>query len=154
VALGVVVCGVNHFEIQIHHPLHFFGTPMTRRLISSGSTFEEQIGYSRAVVAGDWVFVSGTTGFDYKAMSISDNLLQQTEQCLKNIEAALREANASLQDVVRVTYVLPNGAEFEQCWPVLRKYFGEVRPAAMMISAGLADPRMKIEIEVTALRRS
>jgi enamine deaminase RidA (YjgF/YER057c/UK114 family) len=127
---------------------------MTRRLISSGSTFEEQIGYSRAVVAGDWVFVSGTTGFDYKAMSISDNLLQQTEQCLKNIEAALREANASLQDVVRVTYVLPNGAEFEQCWPVLRKYFGEVRPAAMMISAGLADPRMKIEIEVTALRRS
>jgi enamine deaminase RidA (YjgF/YER057c/UK114 family) len=127
---------------------------MTRRLISSGSTFEEQIGYSRAVVAGDWVFVSGTTGFDYKAMSISDNLLQQTEQCLKNIEAALREANASLQDVVRVTYVLPNGAEFEQCWPVLRKYFGEVRPAAMMISAGLADPRMKIEIEVTAFRRS
>lgn len=127
---------------------------MTRRLISSGSTFEEQIGYSRAVVAGDWVFVSGTTGFDYKAMSISDNLLQQTEQCLKNIEAALREANASLQDVVRVTYVLPNGAEFEQCWPVLRKYFGEVRPAAMMISAGLADPRMMIEIEVTALKRS
>lgn len=127
---------------------------MTRRLISSGSTFEEQIGYSRAVVAGDWVFVSGTTGFDYNSMSISDDLLQQTEQCLKNIEAALREANASLQDVVRVTYVLPNGTEFEQCWPVLRKYFGEVRPAAMMISAGLADPRMKIEIEVTALKRS
>ncbi len=125
-----------------------------RRLISSGSTFEEQIGYSRAVVAGDWVFVSGTTGFDYNAMTITDSLLQQTEQCLKNIEAALREAGSSLRDVVRVTYVLPNGDEFEQCWPVLRKYFGEVRPAAMMISAGLADPRMKIEIEVTALKRS
>ncbi len=123
---------------------------MTRRLISSGSPFEAQISYSRAVVAGDWVFVSGTTGFDYATMSISDGLPQQTEQCLKNIESALREAGSSLKDVVRVTYVLPNGAEFEQCWPVLRKYFGEVRPAAMMISAGLADPRMKIEIEVTA----
>ena len=126
---------------------------MIKRLISSGSTFEEQIGYSRAVVAGDWVFVSGTTGFDYSTMSIADDLLQQTEQCLKNIEAALHEAGASLRDVVRVNYVLPNGAEFEQCWPVLRKYFGDIRPAAMMISAGLADPRMKIEIEVTALKR-
>ena len=126
---------------------------MTRRLISSGSTFEEQIGYSRAVVAGDWVFVSGTTGFDYSTMSIADDLLLQTEQCLKNIQAALHEAGASLRDVVRVNYVLPNGAEFEQCWPVLRKYFGDIRPAAMMISAGLADPRMKIEIEVTALKR-
>jgi enamine deaminase RidA (YjgF/YER057c/UK114 family) len=87
-------------------------------------------------------------------MSISDNLLQQTEQCLKNIESALRQAGSSLEDVVRVTYVLADGAEFEQCWPVLRKYFGAVRPAAMMISAGLADPRIKIEIEVTALKRS
>ena len=126
---------------------------MTRQLISSGSTFEAQIGYSRAVVAGEWVFVSGTTGFDYSTMTISDNLLEQTEQCLKNIEAALRQADSSMQDVVRVTYVLPQGAEFEQCWPVLRKYFGDVRPAAMMISAGLADPRMKIEIEVTALKQ-
>jgi enamine deaminase RidA (YjgF/YER057c/UK114 family) len=127
---------------------------MTRKLISSGSIFEEKIGYSRAVVAGDWVFVSGTTGFDYSTMSISGSLLEQTEQCLKNIEAALREAGSSLKDVVRVTYVLPNGGEFEQCWPVLRSYFGDVRPAAMMISAGLADPRMKIEIEVTALKRA
>lgn len=125
---------------------------MTRKLISSGSTFEQQIGYSRAVVAGDWVFVSGTTGFDYRTMTISDDVVEQTEQCLRNIEAALQEAGASLRDVVRVTYVLPDGTEFEACWPVLRKYFGEVRPAAMMISAGLADPRMKIEIEVTALR--
>jgi enamine deaminase RidA (YjgF/YER057c/UK114 family) len=127
---------------------------MIRTRISSGSTFEAQIGYSRAVVAGDWVFVSGTTGFDYETMSIPENLLEQTEQCLKNIESALHQANARLQDVVRVTYVLPNGDDFEQCWPVLRKYFGDVRPAAMMISAGLADPRMKIEIEVTALKHS
>ena len=125
---------------------------MTKMRISSGSTFEEQIGYSRAIVAGDWVFVSGTTGFDYATMSIADDLLTQTEQALKNIAAALEQAGASLADVVRVTYVLPEGDTFEQCWPVLRQYFGAVRPAAMMISAGLADPRMKIEIEVTALK--
>ena len=127
---------------------------MTRRLISSGSTFEQEIGYSRAVVVGDWVFVSGTTGFDYATMTIADGLVEQTEQCLKNIAAALQQAGASLADVVRVNYVLPNGAEFSECWPVLRKYFGEVRPASMMISAGLADPRMRIEIEVTALMTS
>jgi enamine deaminase RidA (YjgF/YER057c/UK114 family) len=127
---------------------------MTRRLISSGSQFEHDIGYSRAVVDGEWVFVSGTTGFDYATMTISDNLLDQTEQCLKNIQAALREAGAEFADVVRVTYVLPNAARFSDCWPVLRKYFGAVRPAAMMISAGLADPRMQIEIEVTARKRS
>jgi enamine deaminase RidA (YjgF/YER057c/UK114 family) len=126
---------------------------MTRKLISSGSTFEAEIGYSRAVVQGDWVFVSGTTGFDYSTMTISDDLLVQTEQCLKNIAAALAQAGASLADVVRMTYVLPDASAFPQCWPVLRKYFGEVRPAAMMISAGLADPRMKIEIEVTAMKQ-
>jgi enamine deaminase RidA (YjgF/YER057c/UK114 family) len=125
---------------------------MERKLISSGSSFEAKIGYSRAVVAGDWVFVSGTTGFDYATMTIADDLASQTDQCLQNIDAALRQAGSSLNDVVRVTYVLPNGNEFEQCWPVLQKYFGDVRPAAMMISAGLADPRMKIEIEVTALK--
>jgi enamine deaminase RidA (YjgF/YER057c/UK114 family) len=126
---------------------------MTRRLISSGSTFEREIGYSRAVVDGEWVFVSGTTGFDYAAMTISDDVAVQAEQCLKNIEAALREADAGFADVVRATYVLPNAADFQACWPALRKAFGEVRPAAMMISAGLADPRMKIEIEVTARKR-
>ncbi len=126
---------------------------MKRTLVSSGSTFEAEIGYSRAVVQGDWIFVSGTTGFDYSSMTISDSLLEQTEQCLKNIEAALSQAGGSLRDVVRVTYVLPNGSDFPQCWPVLRRYFGEVRPAAMMICAGLADPRMRIEIEVTALKR-
>ena len=127
---------------------------MSRKLISSGSTFEAQIGYSRAVVAGDWVFVSGTTGFDYSKMTIAEGLVEQTEQCLRNIQAALRQAGSDLKDVVRVVYVLPNGSEFEQCWPVLRKYFGDVRPAAMMISSGLADPRMKIEIEVTALKQT
>ena len=123
---------------------------MERKLISSGSSFEAKIGYSRAVVAGDWVFVSGTTGFDYASMTIADGVVEQTEQCLKNIEAALTQAGASLQDVVRVTYVLPNAGEFSECWPTLRMWFGEVRPAATMICAGLADPRMRIEIEVTA----
>jgi enamine deaminase RidA (YjgF/YER057c/UK114 family) len=127
---------------------------MTRRLISSGSTFEDEIGYSRAVVDGDWVFVSGTTGFDYSTMAIATGLLEQTEQCLRNIESALHQADATLADVVRVTYILPDAAAFRECWPVLRKYFGDVRPAATMISAGLADPRMRIEIEVTARRRS
>ena len=124
-----------------------------RRLISSGSTFEHEIGYSRAVVDGEWVFVSGTTGFDYATMTIADDVLAQAEQCLQNIGAALTEAGATFADVVRVVYVLPDGAEFPACWPALRKVFGEVRPAAMMISAGLADPRMKIEIEVTARKR-
>ncbi len=122
---------------------------MSRRLISSGSTFESDIGYSRAVVDGDWVFVSGTTGFDYETMTISEGLAEQTEQCLRNIEAALAQAGARMADVVRVVYVLPKANEFPECWPVLRRYFGQVRPAAMMISAGLADPRMRIEIEVT-----
>jgi enamine deaminase RidA (YjgF/YER057c/UK114 family) len=126
---------------------------MTRRLISSGSTFEQEIGYSRAVVDGEWVFVSGTTGFDYATMTIADDVAEQAEQCLKNIDAALTEAGATLADVVRVTYVLPDATEFPRCWPILRRWFGDIRPAAMMISAGLADPRMRIEIEVTARRR-
>lgn len=127
---------------------------MTRRLISSGSTFEAQIGYSRAVVDGEWIFVSGTTGFDYSSMTMPEGLLEQTEQALANIESALGKAGASLRDIVRVTYILPKGEEFSQCWPVLRKYFGEIRPASTMISAGLADPKMRIEIEVTALKRA
>ena len=127
---------------------------MPRRLISSGSSFEREIGFSRAVVDGEWIFVSGTTGFDYRTMTISDSLTEQTEQCLRNIQSALDQAGASLSDVVRVTYILPKGEDFPRCWPILRKYFGDVRPAATMISAGLADPRMHIEIEVTARRRA
>jgi enamine deaminase RidA (YjgF/YER057c/UK114 family) len=121
-----------------------------RQLISSGSTFEHDIGYSRAVVDGEWIFVSGTTGFDYTAMSISDDVVEQTEQCFKNIESALRQAGAGFSDVVRVMYILPVAADFPACWPTLRKYLGSVRPAATMISAGLADPRMRIEVQVTA----
>ncbi|GAA3629273.1 RidA family protein [Flavivirga jejuensis] len=125
---------------------------MNKKLISSGSTFEESIGYSRAVVQDNWVFVSGTTGYNYETMSISDDIVEQTEQCLINIKNTLEQADASLSDVVRVTYILPNAKAFESCWPVLKKYFGEVRPAATMFSALLADDKMKIEIQVTALK--
>jgi len=121
-----------------------------RRLISSGSSFEREIGYSRAVVDREWIFVSGTTGFNYETMTISDNVVDQAEQCLRNIDKALAEAGARKTDIVRVRYVLPRAEEFESCWPILRRYFADVRPAATMISAGLADPRIKIEIEVTA----
>jgi enamine deaminase RidA (YjgF/YER057c/UK114 family) len=123
-----------------------------RQLISSGSTFEADMAYSRAVVEGEWVFVSGTTGFDYATMTISPNIAEQAEQALRNIVAALADAGASLADVVRVTYIVPDATEFPASWPVLRRYFGDVRPAATMISAGLAEARMKIEIEVTARR--
>ncbi len=126
---------------------------MPRQLISSGSSFEAEIGYSRAVVDGDWVFVSGTTGFDYTAMTIADDLVAQTEQCLQNIGVALAEAGAGFADVVRVNYVLPPGNDFKRCWPTLRRHFGDVRPAAMVIFAGLVDPRMRIEIEVTARKQ-
>ena len=123
-----------------------------RKKISSGSTFESEIGYSRAIVQDNWIFVSGTTGYDYESMKISDDILEQTEQCFKNIIASLEKANASLSDVVRVMYILPDATDFETCWPVLKKYFGEIRPAATMISAGLANSKMKIEIEVTAIK--
>ncbi|HEX6446188.1 MAG TPA: RidA family protein [Streptosporangiales bacterium] len=124
----------------------------TRRAILSGSTFEEEIGYARAVVDGDWVHVSGTTGFDYTTMSISDDVVDQAEQCLRNIRAALAEANCTFADVVRVRYLLPDRKDFPPCWPALRRHFGDVRPAATMLVCGLADPRMKIEIEVYARR--
>jgi len=127
---------------------------MTRKLISSGSTFEDQIGYSRAVVDGDWIFVSGTTGFDYATMSIAGDVVAQCRQAMRNIVAALAQADASLADVVRVRYMLPRREDFAPCWPVLQEYFGDVRPAATMLEAGLLDPRMKIEIEVTARRRA
>ena len=123
---------------------------MNRQLISSGSSFEAQIGYSRAVVSGDFVFVSGTTGFDYATMTISDDVAEQARQALSNIEAALKQAGSSFADVVRVNYVVPHAPDFEACWPALRDVFGTVRPASMMISSGLLDTRIKIEIELTA----
>ena len=127
---------------------------MTRRLISSGSQFEEQIGYSRAVVDGDWIHVAGTTGFDYTTMTIADDVVAQAEQALANIASALAAADASFADVVRVRYLLPDRADFEPCWPVLRRAFGVARPAATMQVCGLSDPRMRIEIEVTARQGS
>ena len=124
----------------------------SKQLISSGSTFEDKIGYSRAVVKGNWVFVSGTTGYNYKTMTISNDIVEQAEQCFINIKQVLEEANSNLSDVVRVTYILPKAKDFELCWPVLKKYLGHVKPAATMMSAGLADKKMKIEIQVTALK--
>ena len=128
--------------------------PGHRRLISSNSSYEAQIGYSRAVVDGDFIFVSGTTGFDYASMRISDDVAEQCRQAMHNIVSALKEAGASMADVVRVRYILPRRTDFEACWPVLKEYLGEVRPAATMLEAGLFDPRMKIEIEVTARRNN
>ena len=125
-----------------------------RRQISSGSVFEEQVGYARAVVSGDLVFVSGTTGFDYAKRELPEGIVEQCEQALANIERALGEAGASLGDVVRVRYILPERADFEPCWPTLRRAFGAAPPAATMMVAALLDPRMRIEIEVTARRPS
>ena len=123
-----------------------------RRLISSGSPFEAQIGYSRAVVSGPWVFMSGTTGFDYKSMTIADNVVDQAEQCFRNVGAVLEQAGVSFADVVRINYLVTRREDFEPIWPVLQRYLGEVRPACTVIVAGLLDPRMLIEVEVTAFR--
>ena len=125
-----------------------------RKLISSGSKFEADIGYSRAVVDGDWCFVSGTTGFDYASMKISDDVIEQAEQCFKNIAEALAKGGFAMADVVRVHYILPKAKDFEKCWPVTRHWLGVIGPAATMFEARLASPAMKIEIEVTAKKRS
>ena len=125
-----------------------------RRLISSGSPFEAQAGYSRAVVDGEWVFVAGTTGFDYAAMTIAEDPVEQARQALRNIEAALAEAGGSLADVVRVRYYLPNVEDWPKIVPVMGEIFGAIRPVATALICGLVDPRMKIEIEVTARRRA
>jgi enamine deaminase RidA (YjgF/YER057c/UK114 family) len=124
-----------------------------RRYIRSGSIFEEEIGYSRAVVDGDWIHVSGCTGYDYSTMSIADDVIAQAEQALRNVAAALAEAGGSVADVVRVHYLLPDRADFQPCWPTLRAAFGAAPPAATMMVCGLLDERMRIEIEVTARLR-
>ena len=126
---------------------------MTRRLISSGSRFESDIGYSRAVADGDWVWVSGTTGFNYDTMTISGDVAEQADQSFRNIQSALETAGFSLGDIVRCTYIFPDAADFEPCWPVFKKYVGDIRPASTAMVAGLVDPRMKIEIEVTGKKR-
>ncbi len=126
-----------------------------RRLISTGSPFERDIGYSRALVTEDgWIFVAGTTGYDYATMTMPDTVADQCRNALGTIAKALAEAGASMADVVRVTYILPDPADWPSCWSVTSAVFGEVRPAATMLSAGLQNPEMKIEIEVTARRAS
>ncbi len=123
---------------------------MDMRRISSGSNFETLAGYSRAVVDGEYVHVSGTTGFDYAAMTIADDLVAQTHRCFANIDAALREAGLTLDDVVRARYLLVDASDFESVAPIFGQYFATARPAATAMIVGLVDPRMKIEIEVTA----
>lgn len=118
--------------------------------ISTGSPFEERIGYSRAVVCDGWIFVAGTTGYDYASMTMPPDVVDQCRNALATISGALEEAGASLADVVRVRYILPDAALWPACWPVTSEAFGTVRPAATMIVAGLQEPEMKIEIEVTA----
>ena len=125
-------------------------TSYQRRRISSGSSFEAVAGYSRAVVDGDYVHVSGTTGFDYAAMTIDQDVTAQTHQCFRNVTAALREADCTLDDVIRVHYYLTDAASFDHLAPIFGQYFAKARPAATAIICGLVDARMKIEIEVTA----
>lgn len=126
---------------------------MTRKLISTGSPFEKTAGYSRAVVDGDWCFVSGTTGYDYATMAMPDSVEDQTRNCLKTIAAALEEGGFEMADVVRAHYYITDQAFVDRVFPILGEAFGEVRPAATMIVCGLNKPEMKIEIEVTAKRR-
>ena len=123
---------------------------MPKQWISSGSEFEEKIGYARAVVDGDYVFVSGTTGYDYASMTIAEDVVSQAEQCMRNIAEALEAAGSSLDEVVRVHYIFPDREDFEPCWPVFRRFLGSARPAATMFVAGLLDDRMRLEVEVTA----
>ncbi|MBO9397570.1 RidA family protein [Shimia sp. R9_2] len=120
------------------------------RHISTGSPFEEKIGYSRAVVADGWVFVSGTTGYDYETMTLPEDVVDQCRNTLATIGKALEAAGSSLDDVVRVNYILPDGSDFEKCWPVTSEVFAKAKPAATMIIADLMEEAMKIEIEVTA----
>lgn len=120
------------------------------RRISTGSPFEAEIGYSRAVVADGWIFVAGTTGYDYQTMEMPADVAAQCRNALQTIQAAVTQAGASMADVVRVRYILPERDDWPKCWPVTRDVFQDIKPAATMIVAGLQSPQMKIEIEVTA----
>jgi enamine deaminase RidA (YjgF/YER057c/UK114 family) len=123
---------------------------VTVRHISTGSPFEKQIGYSRAIVADGWVFVAGTTGYDYENMTMPDSIEAQCKNTLATIAKALEEAGSGLDHVVRVTYIVPDKSEWPKCWPITSAAFANAKPAATMISAELQNPEMKIEIEVTA----
>ena len=123
---------------------------MSKRLISTGSPFEEKIGYSRAVLCDGWIFVAGTTGYDYATMTMPESVEDQCANALATISRALAEAGASLDDVVRVRYILPEKSDWPRCWPITSAAFARARPAATMIVAELQEPEMKIEVEVTA----
>jgi enamine deaminase RidA (YjgF/YER057c/UK114 family) len=127
---------------------------MTRRLISTGSPFEARAGYSRAVVDGEWIFVSGTTGYDYATMAMPATVAEQTRNALGTIERALVDAGSSLADIVRVTYYATNRSHADALFEVTGQVFREIRPAATLIICDLLRPEMKIEIEATARRRS
>jgi len=128
---------------------------MSRRLISTGSPFEKTAGYSRAVIDGDFAFVSGTTGYDYATMTMPADVTQQTRNCFKTIEAALKDGGFALADIVRATYYITNAAEADAVFAVCGEKLGDIRPAAtLLVVAGLYKPEMKVEIEVTAKRRS
>ncbi|RYP08081.1 hypothetical protein DL764_002121 [Monosporascus ibericus] len=143
-----------------HRHYNTYSGEMARTLVSSGSEFESAIGYSRAVISGDWVFVSGCTGwashwYDYATNTISgDDVVSQAEQCMRNVAAALAEAGSAVDEVVRVRYILPDRRDFPRIWPVLRRWFGDSRPAATMMQAGLMNEEMRIEVEVTARKGS
>ncbi len=123
-----------------------------RKLISSGSPFEKTAGYSRALVQGDWCFVSGTTGYDYSTMTMPQTVEEQTRNCLKTIAAALAEAGFSLEDVVRNHYYVTDAAFADIVFPILGEAFGDIRPAATMVVCDLIRPEMLVEIEVTAFK--
>ncbi|UGV25197.1 RidA family protein [Rhodopseudomonas boonkerdii] len=128
---------------------------MTRKLISTGSPFEKTAGYSRAVVDGDFCFVSGTTGYDYTTMTLPADVTAQTQNCFKTIEGALKEAGFTMADIVRATYYITDAADADKVFAVTGEHLGEIRPAAtLLVVAGLYKPEMKVEIEVTAKRRS
>jgi enamine deaminase RidA (YjgF/YER057c/UK114 family) len=126
---------------------------MERKLISTDSIFEKEVAFSRAVLVDKTVYVSGCTGYNYATTTISDDMIEQTEQTFKNIEFALNQAGATLKDVVRVHYILADPTEFEKCWPTIRKYFGEIRPACTAFCAKMTSEKIKIEIEVTAVKQ-
>ena len=123
-----------------------------RKRISSGSNFEDQFAYSRAIIQGEWCFVSGTTGYDYESMSMPDGAADQAGNAFATIERTMDEGGFSLQDIVRIQYTITDAAYADKVQPVLHKYLSNVKPAATMVVAGLIKPEMKIEIEVTALK--
>jgi enamine deaminase RidA (YjgF/YER057c/UK114 family) len=128
---------------------------MSRRLISTGSPFEKTAGYSRAVIDGDFAFVSGTTGYDYATMTMPDDVTNQTQNCFKTIEAALEDGGFAMADIVRATYYVTDAGNADAVLAVCGDRLGDIRPAAtLLVVAGLYKPEMKIEIEVTAKRRT